>query len=110
MASIPEFWDVGPHDPIPVESTWKRFVNSVNGKVVADILPTAPSFNNADFFFPDAKVVCELKEIKTEFLDTQTVLLRDWINFTKGSSPKTPNGAQNYLEVMSLTHFGLWKE
>ena len=69
IASIPGFWDVVPHDPIPVESTWKKFVKSANGKVVSDILPSAPNFNNADFIFPDAKVVCELKEIQTEFLD-----------------------------------------
>jgi hypothetical protein len=72
MTSIPEFWDIGPHDPIPVETTWKKFVNSTNGKVVSDILPSSPSFDNADFFFPDAKVVCELKEIQTEFLDTDS--------------------------------------
>lgn len=71
MASIVGFWDVGPHDPIPVESTWKKFVNSANGKVVSDILPSAPNFNNADFIFSDAKVVCELKEIQTEFLETE---------------------------------------
>lgn len=70
MASIPGFWDVGPHDPIHVESIWKKFVNSENGKVVSDIIPSTPNFNNADFIFPDAKVVCELKEIQTEFLDT----------------------------------------
>lgn len=69
MASIPEFWDIGPHSPLQVESTWKKFVINANGRVVSDILSSAPDFNNADFIFPDAKVVCELKEIQTEFLE-----------------------------------------
>lgn len=72
MASIPDFWDIGPHDPLPVEQTWKKFINSTNGQVVSDILNSAPSFNNADFVFLDAKVICELKEIQTEFLETDS--------------------------------------
>ena len=71
MTTIPGFWDVGPHDPLPVEDTWHRFVRSAGGKVVADLLPASPSFENADYFFPDVQVVAEqLKEIQTEFMAT----------------------------------------
>ena len=68
MTEIPGFSDIGPHDPLPVEETWHRFVRSSNGKVVADLLPPSPSFDNADYLFADAKVVAELKEVQTEFM------------------------------------------
>lgn len=73
MAEIPGFWDVGPHDPLPVEATWQRFVRASGGTVVADLLPPSPSFDNADFVFLDAKVVAELKETQTEFMATEVV-------------------------------------
>lgn len=71
MAEIPGFWDIGPHDPLPVEETWHRFVRSLNGTVVADLLPHSPSFDNADYLFDDAKIVAELKEVQTEFMTTE---------------------------------------
>jgi len=67
MQSIPGFWDIGPHDPIPVELTWQEFVRRVGGNVVSDLVREPRSFENADFLFPEARVVAELKEIKTEF-------------------------------------------
>lgn len=71
MAEIPRLWDIGPHDPLPVEETWHQFIRSTNGKVVSDLLPPSPSFDNADYLFVDEKVVAELKEIQTEFLSTE---------------------------------------
>jgi hypothetical protein len=71
MTAIPGFWDIGPHHPLPVEATWHRFVRSIRGTVVADLLPPSPSFENADYFFPEAKVIAELKEVQTEYLNTE---------------------------------------
>lgn len=71
MTEIPGFWDIGPHDSLPVEETWHQFVQSSNGQVVADLLSLSPGFENADYFFSDANVVAELKEVETEFLKTQ---------------------------------------
>lgn len=70
MPEIPDFWDIGPHDHLPVEATWQRFVRSAGGSLVEDSLPGDPSFENADFFFEGEGVVIELKEIQTEFMAT----------------------------------------
>lgn len=67
MTTIPGFWEGGPHDPIPVEATWREFVRSINGTVLDDALPRPRNFENADFAFPDSGVIAELKEIETEF-------------------------------------------
>lgn len=67
MPSIPGFWEGGPHDPIDVETSWRDFVQLVGGQVVEDIVPEPRTFENADFLFPSAGVVAELKEIETEF-------------------------------------------
>lgn len=67
MPSIPGFWDVGPHCPVPVEKVWRDFVRSVGGEVVEDVVPAPRSFENADFRFKELSVVAELKEIDTEF-------------------------------------------
>ena len=52
MNSIPGFWDVGPHKPIHVESSWQEFVRQADGAVVTDLVPEPRSFENADFLFP----------------------------------------------------------
>ncbi|HEX6719805.1 MAG TPA: hypothetical protein VF088_22050 [Pyrinomonadaceae bacterium] len=70
MAEIPGFWDVGPHEPLPVEATWNEFVTTVGGKRIADYLSKSPNFDNADYLFADVEAVLELKEIETEFLRT----------------------------------------
>ncbi|WP_333710842.1 hypothetical protein [Malikia spinosa] len=67
MASIPEFWEGGPHDPIDVEKTWREFVKFIGSQVVEDLVPEPRTFENADFLFPSASMVAELKEIETEF-------------------------------------------
>jgi hypothetical protein len=67
MATIPGFWDVGPNDPVPVEATWREFVKGAGGQIVEDLVPEPRTFQNADFLFPSAGVVAELKEVETEF-------------------------------------------
>ncbi|KAA8561304.1 hypothetical protein FX985_01356 [Pseudomonas extremaustralis] len=67
MNTVPGFWDVGPHDPIDVEATWREFVRSVDGDVIEDLLPQPRPFENADFLFRAVPAVAELKEVKTEF-------------------------------------------
>lgn len=67
MAEIPGFWDVGPHEPVPVEATWRQFVRQVGGSVLDDLLPSNRSFENADFWFESSRVTAELKEVETEF-------------------------------------------
>lgn len=67
MPSIPGFWDIGPHDPLPVEPTWQEFVQLSGGEVVSRLLPEPRTFENADFIFKNAGVLAELKEIETEF-------------------------------------------
>lgn len=71
MTDISNFWDIGPHDSLPVEATWHEFVRSSDGKVVADLLSQSPSINNADYLFPDMQIVAELKEIQTEFMASE---------------------------------------
>jgi hypothetical protein len=68
MSRIPGFWDVGPHNPLPVEETWTEFITLAGGKRISDLLPDSPDFNNADFLFENLKFVVELKQIETEFL------------------------------------------
>ncbi|NMU91391.1 hypothetical protein HGQ98_16855 [Achromobacter ruhlandii] len=67
MTEIPGFWDTGPHDPVPVEKTWRGFVAHVGGSVIEDLVPQPRNFQNADFAFFEAGVIAELKEIETEF-------------------------------------------
>ncbi|CAG9212319.1 DUF3150 domain-containing protein [Burkholderia vietnamiensis] len=71
MTSIPGFWDIGPHDPVPVEETWRNFVTQVGGSVVEDHVPEPRNFQNADFAFFEDDVIAELKEIETEFSEAK---------------------------------------
>lgn len=67
MPSIPGFWDIGPHTPLDVESTWREFVSSSGDTVIEQIVPNPRTFENADFLFREKGVVAELKEVATEF-------------------------------------------
>ena len=67
MNTIPGYWEGGPHDPIPIEESWRGFVRGAGGTVLEDVLPKQRQFENADFAFFKASVVAELKEIETEF-------------------------------------------
>jgi hypothetical protein len=67
MPTIPGFWLQGPHDPLPVEPTWREFVQLAGGELVSNHLSGSPTFENADYFFPATSAVAELKEIETEF-------------------------------------------
>ncbi len=70
MISIPGVWDIGPHEPLPVEPVWNEFVRINGGQRVSDLLSGSPSFENADYLFGAAGVVAELKEVQTEFGNT----------------------------------------
>lgn len=70
MAEIPGFWDRGPHPPLEIEDTWKNFTRNFGGKILEEELKLPRSFENADFYFPDACCVAELKEIKTDFANS----------------------------------------
>ena len=74
MTTIPGFWLEGPHDPLPVEATWREFVQLAGGELVSDHLSCSPTFENADYFFPAASAVAELKEIETEFSRSKAFL------------------------------------
>jgi hypothetical protein len=76
MTTIPGFWDVGPHEPIPIEGTWRAFVREIGGTVVEDVIPEPRNFENADFLFATAGAVIELKEIETEFSNAPGFLQR----------------------------------
>ena len=67
MTNIPGFWDIGPHEPLSVESTWREFVRKIGGNVVEDFVPEPRNFENADFLFLNEQVVAELKVVETEF-------------------------------------------
>lgn len=71
---IPGFWKDGPHEPFLVEAAWREFVRFAGGKVVEDLVPEPRNFQNADFIFPEASVVAELKEIETEFSSSPSFL------------------------------------
>ena len=70
MPTIPGFWDIGPHEPLPVEATWNAFANSIGGKRISELLPKSPDFDNADYLLEEAGVIAELKEVETEFSRT----------------------------------------
>lgn len=72
IVEIPNFWDIGPHNPLPVEETLNQFIDYTGGKIVSRILPKSPTFENADYVYTQEQVVLELKEIETEFADTET--------------------------------------
>ncbi|HDR9099119.1 TPA: hypothetical protein QDB15_002471 [Burkholderia vietnamiensis] len=74
MASIPGLWDTGPHTPVPVEKTWRDFVTQVGGSVIEDLIPQPRNFQNADFAFFEDGVIAELKEIETEFSNSQAFI------------------------------------
>ncbi len=48
----------------------QKFVRSLGGIVVHDVIPEPRNFQNADFAFLDEGVIAELKEIETEFSST----------------------------------------
>ncbi|MGH9632071.1 MAG: hypothetical protein ACRD7E_27520, partial [Bryobacteraceae bacterium] len=60
-----------PHTSVPVETTFDHFVDYVAGRRVVTLLEGPPTFENADYLFPEASVIAELKEIKTDFAENQ---------------------------------------
>ncbi|CBJ81914.1 hypothetical protein XBJ2_1510001 [Xenorhabdus bovienii str. Jollieti] len=69
MNKYENFWDIGPHSPLPVEHTFHAFVRGYGGSVISDALPGNPDFKNADYSFKENGVFGELKEVETEFLN-----------------------------------------
>ncbi len=55
------------------ESHWNDFVQTIGGKLVASIIKRQ-GVENADYMFPDAKVIAELKVLETEFAQTKETL------------------------------------
>ncbi|WGE81398.1 hypothetical protein NYR66_10840 [Actinobacillus equuli subsp. haemolyticus] len=70
--SIDGFWDIGPHETIPVEESMDRFIKEQSGIRISEIFNKTPEFSNADYWFEEEKIVIELKEIETEFLHSQS--------------------------------------
>lgn len=52
-----------PHDPLPVEPTFDAFVKSMGGRLISEMLSRSPAFENADYYFPEARVIAELKQL-----------------------------------------------
>lgn len=52
-----------------IEQAFDDFVRSVGGVVLKDGIPRSPAFDNADYHFPVARVVAELKCLKENKLD-----------------------------------------
>lgn len=63
-----------PHIPVNAENFFTNFVAKIGGELISSNLPPSPSFDNADFYFPEYSVVAELKCIQTDFPN---------LNFTK---------------------------
>lgn len=57
---------------LPTEETFDRFVKSVEGKKISDLLSGNPSFQNADYLFPNENVIAELKTLQTDFGTTDS--------------------------------------
>jgi hypothetical protein len=51
------------------EATLNRFIETVGGKRFDSIVPSAP-FENADYYFPEHKIIAELKILEKEFYKT----------------------------------------
>lgn len=68
---IDGFWDIGPHDAIPVEESMDSFIKEQSGIRISEMFKKTPVFSNADYWFEREKIVIELKEIKTEFLHSR---------------------------------------
>src|SRR3712207_2463861 len=59
-----------PHAPLPVEPTFDAFVRSVGGRLVSEMLPKSPDFENADYLFSEPKVIAELKQLDNDLRRT----------------------------------------
>lgn len=57
------------------ETHWNEFVPLANGKLVGPLIKRQ-GVKNADYLFPDARVIAELKVLETEFTHTPQVLAK----------------------------------
>lgn len=90
MPSIPGFWDVGPHNPLDVEATWREFVSRSGCTVVEQIVPNPRTFENADFLFQEKGVIAELKEVVTEF-GTSAAFIKSFDELMSNVIAENPN-------------------
>ncbi len=56
-----------PHEPLPVEATFDRFISTVGGKRVTELMKAGLRESTADYVFPGEAVVAELKTLTTDF-------------------------------------------
>lgn len=61
---------------IATELNIDRFINLVGGQRLAQMFPNA-AFQNADYIFPDSKMIIELKILETEFGSTEPFLKKE---------------------------------
>lgn len=73
-------WKDKPNHNLDIESVWQDFVRLQQGQVLSDDFGTSVDFANADFWFEKDRVIIELKEIQTEFLDKNKEKIQDLIN------------------------------
>lgn len=69
---------------IEIEPDFDAFVRRFGGRVLRDELPRSPVFANADYYFPEANVIAELKCLEKNKVDdpaTQNKLRRLWIKW-----------------------------
>ena len=91
------------------------FVYYAGGKRITDLLPRAPDFSNADYYFDRDNVVIELKTLTTEFAATAThqrkfaQLARDWLADGR-LSHRAFAGLEPLPESFVLAHMRLIRE
>ncbi len=82
---------------IEIEPAFDSFVRSFGGVVLSDKIGVNPTFENADYVFPDQEIVAELKCLKVNKLNDPTYmgkiadLWQRWRNsgFVTGDTPET---------------------
>lgn len=58
---------------IKIEKEFNKFVGSVNGKLVSDIVGQNPNFSNADYIFESDKIIVELKCLEDDKLKDKAI-------------------------------------
>jgi SEC-C motif len=54
---------------LDIESSFNEFVKEFDGELVSELIPSNPSFENADYLFRNDNVVAELKCLKKDILE-----------------------------------------
>ena len=61
------------HRHIDVEAAFTEFVRTFGGQIVADLVGPSPDHLNADYYFPDQRVVAELKCLEDDKREDQNI-------------------------------------